>query len=168
MQNLFTSFLNWKKLAPLGCLAFVCVATLPVYSQIQSVTTVQNLSFGAFTQGSNGGTITVSNDGSRSAAGTVIPLNLGQSFFQAIFEVEAPEGTVISILSSPDVTLTGTNGGSMNLQLGTTNPVSPFISTVPPPGKTQVHIGGTLTVGNTTASPPGSYTGSFYITFNNE
>lgn len=168
MKNLLALVKHRRIRATLSCLGFLCVTTLPAFAQIVSVTTVQNLRFGAFTQGRSGGTITLSSDGARSATGTVIPLHLGLFYNEAVFEVEASEGTIISLLSSPDVILTGSNGGSMSLQLGTTNPVTPFISTVPPPGKTRVHLGGTLSVGNAAASPPGNYTGSFYITFNNE
>ncbi len=133
-----------------------------------SVTTTQNMSFGAFAQGSSGGTIIISNNGSRSATGTITPLSLGMLYFQAIFEIEAPEGTVISILNGPDATLTGSNGGSMSLRIGDADPASPFITNIAPPGRTRVNIGGTLTVGSAAASPPGTYSGTFYITFNNE
>lgn len=150
------------------CMAFLCLSALEGRAQIQSVTSVRQLAFGAFTQGSSGGTVTVSNDGSRSATGTVIPLNLGISYYQAVFEVEAPVGTIISIMNGPEATLTGSNGGTMSLHIGASSPAAPFVITTTPPQRTQVSIGGTLTVGNATASPPGSYAGTFYITFNNE
>jgi hypothetical protein len=133
-----------------------------------SVYTVQNMSFGAFATGSTGGSVVLSSGGTRSATGTVLPLNMGVSFFQAIFEIEGPPGTVISILNGPDATLTGSNGGSMSLQIGTSNPAAPFSNTVPPPGRTLINFGGTLTVGNNVSTIPGSYTGTFYITFNQE
>jgi hypothetical protein len=138
------------------------------YSQIQSVTTIQNLGFGAFTQGNSGGSVIISNDGSRSSTGSIVPLNLGVAYFQAIFEIQSTEGTIISILNGPNATLTGSNGGSMSLHLGASIPGSPFINTMVPPQKTQVSIGGTLIVGNLQESPAGTYSGTFYITFNNE
>lgn len=146
----------------------LCCFTLTSTAQIQTVSTLQNLSFGAFTQGSSGGTIIINNDGSRNATGTIVPLNLGVAYFQAIFAVEAPQGTVISLLNGPDASLTGSNGGSMSLKIGNSNPASPFISGVAPPLKTQISVGGTLTVGTPQQSPPGTYSGTFYITFNNE
>jgi hypothetical protein len=93
-------------------------------------------------------------------------LNFGVQFGQAIFEIDAPAGTIISILNGPDATLTGSNGGTMSLHLGNSYPASPFTTTVTPPARTPVSIGGTLTVGNATVSPPGSYTGTIDITFN--
>lgn len=133
-----------------------------------SVYTVQNLSFGAFTPGSSGGTIIIATSGSRTVTGNVIPLNFGIIFCQAIFEIDAPSGSILSILNGPSVNLTGSNGGLMSLTIGASDPVSPFTVTVPSPGHTSVSVAGTLTVGNMIANPPGSYTGNFYITFNQE
>jgi len=133
-----------------------------------SVYSIQNLSFGAFTIGSSGGTIIIATTGARSVTGDIIALNLGVIYCQAFFEVEAPEGTILSILNGPDATLTGSNGGTLSLGIGVSDPVSPFIVSTPSPTRTSISIGGTLTVGNLLANPPGSYTGNFYITFNQE
>jgi hypothetical protein len=141
---------------------------LPAASQNLTVTTLQNLSFGAFSQGSSGGTISISNSGSRTATGSVTPLSLGIPYFEAIFEVADSTGTVISILNGPDAILTGSNGGTMSLHLGNSDPASPFISIINPPETTRISVGGTLTTGNADSSPAGNYSGTFYITFNNE
>lgn len=132
------------------------------------VYTIQNLAFGAFYHGNTGGSVIIESDGSRSTTGDLVALNLGISYFNAIFEIEAPPGTIVSILNGPDATLTGSNGGSMSLSIGTSSPAAPFSTVLAPPSRTQVNIGGTLTVGNNAASPPGNYTGTFYITFNHE
>jgi hypothetical protein len=126
------------------------------------------MSFGAFAPGSGGGTVILSPTGIRSATGTVLPLNLGYSYFQAIFEIEGPPGTIISISNGPDAILTGSNGGTMSLQLGSSYPLAPFSNNIAPPGRTQINIGGTLTVANTSTTFNGSYTGTFYVTFNQE
>lgn len=126
-----------------------------------SVSKVQDLNFGAFSANGSG-TIQLANNGMRSSTGSVFLLNMGYLFFPAIFDVEAPEGTIISILHSPTCTLTGNNGGTITLEFGTTQPASPFTTTVPPPGRTQVSIGGTLNIGS--SPPPGTYTGTFEIT----
>ncbi len=133
-----------------------------------SIYTIQNMSFGAFAQGGSGGTVIVSSNGTRSVTGSVIGLNLGVQYFHAIFELDAPVGSIISILNGPDVTLTGSNGGSMSLSLSASSPLSPFSTTIPSPGRTQVTFGGTLTVGTPQVTIPGSYSGTFYITFNQE
>lgn len=157
-----------NKARQLCCLFVIGCYGLTSFSQIISVNTAQDLSFGAFTQGSSGGTVTLQTDGSRSTTGTVVGLSLGYLYYQAIFEVEASAGTIISISYGPDASLTGSNGGSMSLKIGGSDPNSPLVSNIEPPGKNSINIGGILTVGNMATSPPGSYTGSFYVTFNNE
>lgn len=126
--------------------------------------TAQGLSFGAFYHGVTGGTITITPAGARSSTGDVVLLGLGYPFSAALFQVRASPGTVIAILNSPDVPIFGIPSGSMNLHIGNTNPVSPFVSTVPYTVPIPLYIGGTLTVGNSAANPPGSYTGTFDIT----
>ena len=142
--------------------------SIPVDPGAISIYTIQNMSFGGFSQGVSGGTVIIANDGTRSTTGSIIPLNLGIIYFQSIFEILGPVGTIITVLNGPDATLTGSNGGSMTMTIGLSNPASPFTTTVAPPGRTQVYIGGTLNVGSAAANPPGNYNGSFYITFNQE
>jgi hypothetical protein len=158
----------WSRLSVTVFSIGFCLSSVPAFTQISSVNCVQNLSFGAFSQGSAGGTISISADGYRAATGSVVPLNLGVNYFQAIFEIEAPEGTIISIMNGGNSTLFGSNGGTMTLQIGSANPASPFAVSVPQPGKTRVNVGGTLTIGSPAQNPPGNYNGTFFITFNNE
>lgn len=129
------------------------------------VNPAQGLIFGAFFQGIAGGSVILYPDGSRSVTGDIIQANLGIPFSPAIFEVEANRGTLISILNGPDVLLTGSNGGTMQLHIGTASTGSSFISSTQAPARTQVRIGGTLTVGNKLANPAGVYSGSFNVTF---
>ncbi|MEP6713762.1 MAG: DUF4402 domain-containing protein [Ferruginibacter sp.] len=134
-------------------------------SEAINITIKQNLQFGVFSQGAGGGTIIISPEGSRSVTGAILPLNFGLNYFQSVLEVEAPQGSIISIINGPDAVLTGSNGGTMTLQIGKSNPVSPFYLSLGPPAKTALNIGGTLIVGNTSVSPPGTYSGNFYISF---
>lgn len=129
------------------------------------VNPAQGLQFGAFYQGALGGTVIVYPNGSRSTTGSVIQTNQGISFSPAIFEVDAEPGTLVTIVNGPDVTLTGSNGGTINLQIGNSDPASPFIATQTSPGRTQIRIGGTLTLTSPLANPPGNYSGSFSVTF---
>ncbi len=153
--------------------SFLTVAfTVPIMAQeppprpITVTVTAQSLSFGAFTLGGVGGTITVDPDGSRSSSGDVIPLAIaGYSFSAALYEIDANPGTLINIMNGPDVILTGIPGGTMTLTIGSCSPASPFVTTAIPPATTSLYVGGTLTVGNTISNPPGSYSGSFNITF---
>ena len=141
--------------------------TLPGDPGALSVYRLQNMSFGAFTGGATGGTVAVSNTGFRSFTGTVLGIN-SLPFFQAIYEVDAPFGATVSVMNGPNVILTGSNGGSMTLTLGASSPNTPFIVTVNQPARTDVKIGGTLSVGSSVACPPGNYTGNFIVTFNLE
>lgn len=126
----------------------------------------QHLSFGAFSHGAFGGTVTVNPDGTRGSSGDILLLNLGYVYTPALFDIQANPGTVISIVNGPDVTLTGSNGGTLLLHVGVSLPASPFSTTVPWPTVTQVRIGGTLTVsGNPLTNPAGNYTGSYSVTF---
>ncbi|HUS86910.1 MAG TPA: DUF4402 domain-containing protein [Bacteroidales bacterium] len=126
--------------------------------------TAQFLSFGAFYHGAIGGSVIIDPSGSRSSTGDVVLLGLGYPFSAAMFEVHANPGTVISILNGPDVSLPGTPSGSMTLHIGSSSPASPFVSTVLFDVAIPLYIGGTLTVGNSAANPPGSYSGTFDIT----
>jgi len=127
------------------------------------------LRFGAIYLSSTGGTLTILPDNSRSSTGGVLEAHLtGYSYGAANFEILANPGTIINIMNGPDVTLTGSNGGSLSLHIGTSSPASPFITTVTQPAYTTVTIGGVLTVGGPTSNPAGSYTGSFSVTFMQE
>jgi len=125
----------------------------------------QNLNFGAFYHGNVGGSVIIYNDGSRSSTGDIVLLTMGYTFSTGLYDVVANPGTLISILNGPDAILTGSNGGSMILQLGESYPASPFIITTAPPSSTQLRIGGTLFVGNPIINPPGNFGGTFDLTF---
>jgi hypothetical protein len=129
------------------------------------VTPGQGLNFGAFFQGITGGLVIIYPDGSRSVTGDIVQASLGFPFSPAIFEVEANPGTLINIMNGPNIQLSGSNGGYLNMQLGGSDPASPIITTATPPARTTVRIGGTLTVGSPLANPSGSYNGTFLITF---
>jgi hypothetical protein len=147
----------------------MCLAGfMHVNGQGISVYTSQNLSFGAFFQGASGGSVTVSSSGTRSAGGDVILAGLGIPYYQSVFEIEASPGTIVHILNSQDVILTGSNGGTMNLHLGDPDTGTTLITSAVSPARTQVNIGGTLTMGGTSINTPGTYNGTFHISFNYE
>jgi len=126
---------------------------------------LQGLMFGAFFQGPAGGTVIVNPDGSRSVTGSLMAANLGHPFSAAVFEIDATAGTAISIMNGPDITLTGSNGGSVSLHIGAASTGPSFVTSVSPPSRTQVMIGGTLTVGSALANPSGNYSGTFSVIF---
>lgn len=133
-----------------------------------TLTTSQNMSFGAFAVGTFGGTVSVSSSGVRTSTGDIILVNLGTIYAPAHFEADVNPGTIVSLVLGPDVTLTGSNGGSMLLHLQDPTPGYSFVTWANPPATTQISIGGTLTVGSTAANPPGAYSGSFLIIVNQE
>lgn len=147
------------------CVSSVSAQVLPPRPISVYVNPAQPLNFGAFFQGPLGGSVVVYPAGSRSVTGDVVQASLGYSFTPALFEVEGLPGTLVTILNGPDVTLTGSNGGTMTLRVGASDPGSPFIITTTPPLRTVVNVGGTLTVGTPSANPPGTYSGTFNITF---
>lgn len=149
-----------------GFLEVVSAQPLPPRPVIITVNNSQPLAFGAFTPGAVGGTVTVTPDGgTRSSSGTVILLNMGLIYTPAMFYVRANPGTVISLLSGPPSTISGSNGGTLTLQTDGTWPASPFVISVPWQQQTTVLVGGTLTVGTIAANPPGSYSGTIDVTF---
>lgn len=128
------------------------------------VATFQNLSFGAVIQGTVGGKVIIDPQGSRTVTGDLIPVNMGYSYYPAIFEIKAIPGCLITIVNGPDITMNGP-GGTITMHIGTSIPNSPFVNTRNPSSPIQVRIGGTLTVGNSMANPSGNYIGNFTVTF---
>ncbi len=131
---------------------------------IRITATAQSLSFGAFYQGVAGGTVIVDPGSTRTSTGAIVLLNMGYTVSAALFEVHAHPGTIIAILNNNPYSLGGTPSGSMVLNITSTNPASPFVSNVHFNVPIWLYVGGTLTVGNPAANPPGSYSGSFNIT----
>jgi len=129
------------------------------------VTKTQDLSFGAFYQGGGGGTVTIIWNGTRSPGGTVVLFGVGGT--AAIFEIVAHRGTVISFLK-PTGSLSDGSGHSISLQIASANPDTPFVTTNNLPTPTQVRIGGIIIIGTPLANPPGFYSGTFAMTFNQE
>jgi hypothetical protein len=144
----------------------------PLYGQeppprpiLVSANTAQFLNFGAFYQGTSGGSVIVYSDGTRSKTGDIVLLGMGYNFSPGLYDLVGNPGTVVSILDST-AGLTGDNGGTLTLQISSvTNPPYTIIITASPPSATQVSIGATLIVGTPLNNPPGNYSGSFDITF---
>lgn len=129
----------------------------------QAMTTVQDLSFGAFVAGS-GGTITISPQGARTGSGDVVLMTSGQ-FSQgspASFDLSGSSIATyqITLPSDGSVTLTGSQGGSMPLSAFTSFPSgSGQLNQL---GTQTLYVGATLAVGSNQVA--GSYSGSFTVT----
>jgi hypothetical protein len=151
-----------------ACLFFV---HQPVSAQPQKppapmkVTKFQDMNFGTVIMGITPGTVIMSPSGIRSKLGGAVLPSLGDPGHEAVFEVKAAPGTLItmSIVSS-----NRTNAGRdmiLNVDLTDIYPASPFINTLQPNGITDVHVGGRLSVGSVGDIPPGIYEGSITVTF---
>lgn len=127
-----------------------------------TVSTAQHLRFGTFIQAGANGTVTVTSNGIRTATGSIILPNMSSIVTPALFIVDAEPGTHIIIVNGPDATLTGSNGGTLSLELGEASTGPQIVTTSQ---YTDVFIGGTLTVGSLMANPPGFYSGTFQVTF---
>jgi hypothetical protein len=161
-----------KYLLPV-CVLLHMVLTHEAYAQypprpLVVNSTGQELAFGAFYQGASGGTVSVSTAGTRTATGDVVLLFAGFPISAARFTIRGNPGTLITIMAGPDVILPGSNGGSLTLNIGPTSPPAPFVLTAPWPVPTEFLVGGTLTVGNPGANPPGDFGGTFTIIFNQQ
>ncbi len=146
----------------LTALSLSAQAPFPPPNQIQ-VFPVQGLSFGDFYPSGSGGTITVDFNGIRSSSGVTLA---GGVYYAAVFEVALIPGRLVSISLGPNVLLTGSNGGSMTLNIGPADKGNSFVTSGGHPFRNPVYIGGTLNVGNALTNPPGSYSGEFFVTFN--
>jgi hypothetical protein len=135
-----------------------------------TVTATQPLHFGTLCiTGGAGGTVTIGWDGSRSLTGDILLLAMAPVAQPAIFEVKLCQGRDVTITFDATATLTGSNGGSLTLDIGPTEkglsgdhfPTNSDCNFI-----TLLRVGGTLHVpGNVI---PGTYTGSFNITFNQQ
>lgn len=131
---------------------------------------IQDLSFGAFYVGSAGGTLSVSNTGTLTSTGGVIPLNAGPAYFPALFDIEAETSARISFLKGPDAILRGSNGGSITLIPADPKIISRTNSQNSSPSNphkklrlSRVAVGGTLNLQSAASSPGGKYSGDFSI-----
>lgn len=124
----------------------------------------QFLNFGAFTTGDGRGTVSVDYSGTRSYSGEVYLLNMGEPASPALFDVIANPGTILNVLVQEGIMLQGENGGRLRLELDSFSPGKMFISRTQPPHVNSLYMGGTLYLENTSANPPGRYSGTFTIT----
>jgi hypothetical protein len=165
--------------AILFCIMLQCLLSGNVFSQPSlpprsfTVYATQALNFGSFCLNGlsgSGGTVQVDWQGNRSSTGQIILLNTN-TWNPAIFEIQLCAGRNIIITYSPTATLTGSNGGSLTLNIGPTEkggygcsfPVNNDCNFVTP-----IRVGGSLTVGNNSVNPAGNYSGNFSITFNQQ
>ena len=158
--------------ATISLIVYACFSIAqPVLPQRSlTVTATQSIHFGTFcAPGGTGGTVTVGFDGSRTSSGEIILLSAAPTAQPAIFEIKLCQGRNVVITYSSTTILSSGSGGFLILDIGPTElgvngsrfPTNNDCNFITP-----LRIGGTLHVpGN---PPPGNYSGSFNITFNQE
>lgn len=134
-------------------------------NEIFKVSVKQPFAFGTYSQGNAGGQVNIEPDGTRTVTGTLLPLNMGSVFHPLVIEVEAPRGSIVTMLSSGIQTLYGSNGGTMLLRMGNILPGNPFYINNDPPQTNLLFVGGVLSVGDAATTPAGHYSGDFFISF---
>jgi len=162
---LFNSSLKAQNLAP----------PLPQRSITARVT--KDLCFGdlSLESSSAGGTVSVDCNGIRSFTGDVYLMNSGESCSPAILEFILCPGRSVKVIYTTASQLSD-GAFSMNMAIGNISIGSTVItasgqSFFSNKGCNDIHyiqIGGTLTVGNLLANPPGEYTGTFSVTLAQE
>jgi len=130
-----------------------------------TVRATQPIHFGSFCiTGGSGGTVTVGFDGSRTATGNIILLDVPPFAKPAIFEIKLSQSPGVCFnFETPFVLLTG-GSGSISLAIGPTDkgPDGSSFALIPNI-VSLLRVGGTLTVSG--SSPPGIYSGIFAIRF---
>ena len=167
MNSLYQFAFSKRLLIPF-CILFVILSGIARAQEkpprpILAVSTSQGLQFGAFCTGAIGGTVTVTSGGGRTSGGSVILVGQTAPVSPAMFTVNGNIGTLVTIVNGSDVSITGSNGGSLSLHLESASTGTPFI--INSLTGVTVLIGGTLSVGVPGANPPGVYSGSFNVTF---
>ncbi|MFB0905171.1 MAG: DUF4402 domain-containing protein [Nonlabens sp.] len=164
---------NYKKNAFLIiiviCIRFTIYGQPSLPKRSLEVSEVQSLQFGVFLDTSNGGSVTVDWDGTRTATGSVILLDTPPYSKPAIFEISLLQGRNVYIDFATSTYLTGRNGGALIMNIGPTDKggSGAFFSTSNNREfKTMLRVGGELEI--PPGAIPGSYSGYYYITFNYE
>lgn len=128
------------------------------------VSAVQFLNFGTFTTSNTGGTISVNYLGQRTQTGDVVLLNYGATPSYASYDVTASPGTILTITHPNNIPLSGSNTGTIYLNIDSYSNGKTFLAKATPPMTNAISIGGTLSIGDLLSNPPGNYSGTVTIT----
>lgn len=138
--------------------------------RLGTVRATQAMHFGdvALRHASAFGTVTIDFNGVRTAGGDAILLNLGSVPRPAIFEFKVCPGRMVTFNYPATIQLTGQRGGTLQLNLGSTNRGPNGASFVSNLGCDDIHLiqlGGTIEIRNMASNPEGQYSGNLHITF---
>ncbi|MBN2682929.1 MAG: DUF4402 domain-containing protein [Bacteroidales bacterium] len=129
-----------------------------------SITKIKDLSFGSFYPGSNGGTLSISSNGVRSATGTVITLSSEAYYSEAVYEISCPEYSMVHLIYKHTIVMHGSNGGHFKLR--TEQPENGKVFAAPANSENGflISVGGVLEMNGPSFNPPGDYSGTLDIT----
>lgn len=127
-----------------------------------SITQLSNISFGAFYPGEFGGSIEVTNNGTRSSNGSVILLHSESTVSAAVFEIKCPSNTLIHIMVDPKIELQDRTNGTIFCEPIFTEPTE-FVSPNNAESGFLYSIGAKLTVQDASFESPGIYSGRFNV-----
>lgn len=160
MNPLF--FPLWPRLATALALA-ACLFGVPA-AQAQAISNSGALSFGAFVAGV-GGSVVMTPNGGRSRTGGVMLFPQGSATAAQFNVTGLPLSSYrITLPANGTVVLSDGNNHSMAVNGFVSDPGT--TGTLSLGGTQSLRVGATLAVG--AAQPPGSYTGSFAVTVNNQ
>lgn len=143
--------------------ALLGLALCAPQAQAQTPTASTPLSFGSFTAGAGGGSISVTSGGGRSKTGTVVLASQGAPATAALLNVSGTPSATFAITLPVDGVVTLSDGSHTMAVNGFVS--SPSLTGALSGGGTAViNVGATLTVNPSQA--PGSYSGSFDVTLN--
>lgn len=164
----YFNFLGFWLVLVLGANVLYSQPSLP--QRTLTVIATQPLHFGTFGLiGGLGGTVVVGYNGSRTSSAGIFLTSKSPTSQPAIFDVKLCQGRNVTISYAPTIILTGSNGGTLTLDIGPTEKgVNGSVFAVDNNCNfiTTVRVGGTLHVPGT--SPEGVYTGNFEITFDQQ
>lgn len=133
-----------------------------------TIAATQGLYFGKFYDLGAGGTISIDWRGIRTTTGGIIAVTSSIAR-PALFEIKLCQGRNVTITFAPTTILTGSNGGELTLDIGPTEKgVNGALFAIENNCNfvTMLRVGGTLHIpGN---SPPGFFSGSFEISFDQQ
>ena len=130
-----------------------------------TATEVSQLNFGRFSPETQGGSVLVTPDGSRTSTGTVALS--GGTHNPASFYITGEGGATFSIIlpSGPAILSSTSNSKTMMVSNWNSTPSQGVGTGLLAPGSQEVKVGATLIVGSMDQNPVGIYTGTYAITF---
>lgn len=131
----------------------------PVQNQFFTVNTLQDLSFGTFHAGMNGGRIYVLPNGERTAEGDIVLLHHGEPPRAATYEIRCEPYRMLHLHFSSNFGLSSNSGTSLSATPLGTDPGLPLVTPADAERGFLLQVGGVLII------PPGAQAGAYQGAF---